>query len=290
MAGMKNLKEQYGPWALVVGASQGLGAAFAENCARRGLNVAICARRLGQLNSVADGLRQRYGVETRQFVTDITRDDCTETIRAATEGLEIGFLVYNAAVEPGGPFVRIKEEDLLANIQGNCTTPTRLTHWLAREMAKRHRGGIYLVSSMAGLGGIANWVAYGAGKGYELLLAEGLWYELKPYGVTAAAYVVGATETPKFQETQEKYGTGLTSETEEEDITVGTVVPRTPASVAERLFTQLADGPRLYSHPDDKASAESMAQMTRNDYVNTISAMTTAYFLGGTNELLEPIE
>jgi short-subunit dehydrogenase len=157
-------------------------------------------------------------------------------------------------------------------------------------MAKRHRGGIYLVSSIAGLGGIANWVAYGAGKGYELLLGEGLWYELSPYGVTAAAYVVGTTETPAFQETQEKHGTGLTGETREEDLKVDTVVPRTPASVAERLFAQLADGPRLYTHPDDKAAAEAMAQMTRNDYVNAISAMTIVYFVGGTNELLEPLE
>jgi hypothetical protein len=108
--------------------------------------------------------------------------------------------------------------------------------------------------------------------------------------VTAAAYVVGTTETPTFQETQEKHGTGLTSETKEEDLEVDTVVPRTPASVAERLFAQLADGPRLYSHLDDKTAVEAMAQMTRKDYVNAISAMTTAYFLGGTNELLEPIE
>jgi uncharacterized protein len=283
-----HFKEKYGPWALIVGASAGLGAAFAENCAKRGLNIAICARRLENLNAVAAGLSMRYGVKTRQIVADISKEDCAETIISQITDLEIGFYIFNAAIEPGGPFVLIKEEDHLKNIIGNCTTPTKLTYWLARKMAKRHRGGIYLVSSMAGLGGIANWVSYGAAKGYELLLGEGLWYELKPYSIDAAAYIVGATNTPNFIESQEIHRTGLTGNLSKESLK--TILPRTPESVAANLFEQLSGGPRLYSHPDDKATAEKMATLSREKYVNGMSRSTTNYFLGGSNVLLESIE
>ena len=282
--------KKYGEWALVVGASQGLGAAFADNCAKRGFNVAICARRKNKLDEVAQGLRDRYGVETRQITADITKEDCAEQIAVATEDLDIGLLIFNAAVEPGGPFVQIRLEDHMSNIAGNCVTPTKLTWMIARKMEAKHRGGIFLVSSMAGLGGIANWVSYGAGKGYELLLAEGLWYELKKYGIDAAAYVVGTTETPEFKATQEKHGTGLTGESDAEALDGKVSIPRTPESVAAALFDQMGDGPRIYSHPDDEKISAYMMQMSRAEYVNMMSSTTTTFFLGGRNELLEPIE
>lgn len=284
----ENFIEKYGPWALIIGGSSGMGLAFAENCAKRGLNVAITSHRSDELDVAEALLRERYGVETRQVVADISQENCAEIIKSELNDLEIGFYIFVAAISPGGPFVRIKEEEHLKNIIGNCVTPTKLTHWIAREMAKRHRGGIYIVSSMAALGGIANWVSYGAGKGYELLLAEGLWYELKDYGVNVAGYVVGATETPTFKSTQQKHGTGITSESNQKD--PKSILPRTPEAVATNLFEQLEDGPRLFSHPDDKKVAEQMAMMSRKDYVNAMSANTTANFLGGMNNLLDPIE
>lgn len=155
-------------------------------------------------------------------------------------------------------------------------------------MAARKRGGIYLVSSFAAEGGIANWVSYGASKSYEMILGEGLWYEMKAYGVDAGTYVVGTTETPNFKESQEKHGTGLTGEAKEEDLEQVTV-PRTPAFVASYLFEQIGTGPRLYSHPDDLMSANQMRMMSREDYVNTISYTTNKYFVGGVNELLDDV-
>lgn len=289
MAEKTEFTEKYGQWALVVGASQGLGAAFADNCAQRGFDVVICARRKNKLDEVAAGLREKYGVQTRQIVVDITQEDCAEQLAAAVEDLDIGLLIFNAAVEPGGPFAQIRLEDHMTNIVGNCVTPTKLCWMLARKMEAKHRGGIFLVSSMAGLGGIANWVSYGAGKGYELLLAEGLWYELKQYGIDAAAYVVGTTETPEFKATQQKHGTGLTGEAKTEDLNGSVTVPRTPESVAAALFDQMGCGPRLYSHPDDEKISGYMAQLSRAEYVNMMSQATTTYFLGGRNELLDPI-
>lgn len=286
---MNEFKEKYGPWALVVGASQGLGECFARELASRGLNVAICARTVSKLERVAQAIKADYGVDARIVQADISEEDCGEKIVAAVDDLEVGFVIFNAAIEPGGPFIRIKQEDHIKNIVGNCITPTKVVWPLARKMAARHKGGIYLVSSMAGEGGIANWVSYGAGKSYELILGEGLWYEMREYGVDAGAYVVGTTETPNFKESQEKHGTGLTGEAKAEDLD-HVSVPRTPAFVASYLFDQIGTGPRLYSHPDDFDNATKMRMMPRADYVNAISYTTNKYFVGGANDLLEEMK
>lgn len=280
-----NFKEKYGPWALVVGASAGLGEAFAENCAKRGLNVILCARRIEKLDEVAAGLRERYGILTRQIAADISSQDCADQIIAKIRDLKIGFYIFNAAIAMGGPFIQIKEADLVKAITGNCVTPTKLTRYIAREMAKRRRGGIYLVTSLGGLGGMGNWISYSSCKAYQIIMGEGLWFEMRRYGVDAATYVVGATETPTYLETQNKTSTGISSRAETGDLTAGATLPRTPESVAAYLFTQLQDGPRLYSNPDDKLTAESMAEAPRDIFVETVSTIAAQHASGGTNAL-----
>ncbi len=283
---MSDFQEKYGPWGVVVGGSKGLGGCFASECAQRGLNVVITGRTLETLEGKKKELEDKYGVQVRIVQADITHDDCAEKMLAACEDIEVGFIIFNAAVEPGGPFVKIPLVDHEAAIVGNCITPTRFIWPLVKKMAARGKGGVYLVSSMAGQGGIANWVSYGASKSYELILGEGLWYELKQLGIDAGTYVVGTTETPNFIEGQKKHGTGLTGQAKEEDLDQVSV-PRTPAFVAEHLFDQIGDGPRLYSHPQDFETSTKMAMMSRADYVNAISYTTTKYFHGGTNDLIE---
>ncbi len=281
-----DFKEKYGPWALVVGASQGLGECFARELASRGLNVVICARTLSKLEKVEASIKEDYGFDVRIVRVDISEEDCGDKLIAEIDDLDIGFIIFNAAIEPGGPFIRIKPEDHLKNIVGNCITPTKVVWPLARKMAAKGKGGIYLVSSIAGEGGIANWVSYGAGKSYELILGEGLWYELKAYGVDAGTYVVGATETPNYRASKDNDEADLSGELE----AINTLkMPRTPAFVASYLFDQIGTGPRLYSHPDDFENATKMRMMPRDQYVDTISAMTTKYFAGAYNELLDAI-
>ena len=228
-------KEKYGPWALVVGASEGLGAAFAENCARRGLNVAIVARRAAALDATAAVL-ETHGVQTRKIVADAGKSDFADLIAAGIDGIEVGLMIFNAAAEPGGRFLDIPLDDHLNNIQVNCVAPTILCHMLGRKMADRGRGGIVLVSSMGALQGIKQWVSYGAAKSYELLLGEGLWDEFRDHGVDALAYVVGSTYTPTFQRIQKKYSLPFADNIDPANFPPGTPLPQSPAEVAAHLF------------------------------------------------------
>ena len=122
-----------------------------------------------------------------------------DAIVAATGGLEVGTLVYNAAAEPRGYFLEVPAAEHLDNITVNCTVPTLLCHHFGRAMAARGRGAIALVSSMGALQGGKVFASYFAAKAYEWILAEGLWAELGEAGVDAVAYVVGATRTENYK-------------------------------------------------------------------------------------------
>lgn len=281
----QDFSAKYGPWALIIGASEGMGAAFADNCAQRGLNVALVARRAEALAQVAAGLRDRHGVETREIVADVGALDFSETLQQAVADIEIGFMIFNAGIQPGGPFLRIKLEDHLTCIQIQVIAPTKVCHWLGRQMAARGRGGMVLVSSGAAQQGLAHWVGYGAAKAYELILGEGLWYELRDQGVTVTSYVVGSTYTPNFQRTQQKHGLPFAEGIDPAAFPEGTPLPRLPQEVADALFAQLEDGPRLYPHADDEAAAKGAAQMPRGDLITIAGAASIAAFPSGLNEL-----
>lgn len=277
-------RERYGPWALIVGASEGLGACFAAECAMRGLNVALVARRAAALDDTAARLEQSNGVQTRKIVADAGRLDFGDVVLDGVRDIEVGFLVFNAAAEPGGRFLDIALEDHLNNIQVNCVAPTILCHALGRRMADRGRGGIVLVSSMGALQGIKQWVSYGAAKSYELLLGEGLWDEMRDHGVDALAYVVGATYTPTFQRIQKKLGLPFADGVDPSKFAPGTVLPISPEKVAAQLFAHLQDGPRVYSSVDDAAKAEADARLSRREVVETMGAMSEVFYKGGLNK------
>ena len=276
--------KRYGPWALVIGASEGLGAGFARNCAQRGLNVALVARRQGPLDEVAAGIHRQYGVETCAIAADAGADDFIDVVRAGTAGFEIGFLIFNAAAEPGGPFLKIRLEDHLNNIQVNCIAPTRMIYWLGSEMCARKRGGIVLVGSTGSYSGLANWASYSAAKSYEVILGEGLWDEFRDHGVLATSYLVGSTVTPTFQRIQAKLNLPFAGDFNPADFPEGTHLPRTPEEVAAALFPQLENGPRLYCHPaEEERFRESV--LSRRDFIVAGGEATKAFYSGGLNEL-----
>jgi short-subunit dehydrogenase len=276
-------KQKYGPWALIVGASEGLGAAFAENCAQRGLNVALVARRAAALEETAAKIESRFSVQTRNIVADAGKPEFHETLSQALSDLEIGMLIYNAAAEPGGRFLDIALADHLNNIQVNCIAPTILCHELGKKMVERGRGGIVLVSSLGALQGIKQWVSYGAAKAYELLLGEGLWDEMRDHGVDAFAYVVGSTFTPTFQRIQKKLGLPFADGVDPSKFPPGAPLPRPFEEVAATLFAHLEDGPRVYSHPDDEAKANADALLPRREVVEVMGRNSEIFFKGGLN-------
>jgi uncharacterized protein len=191
-------KETYGPYALVAGGSYGLGAAFAEAIARRGLNVVLLARQEDRLRATAARLKEAYGVDVVAITADVAD---YENVRARLSDLkvDIGLLVYDAAYAPIARFEELSEDQLVRATEVNVRAPLLLTKFLSVPMIARGRGGIVLMSSLAGSQGSPNIAAYAATKSFNAILAEGLWKELKPRGVDVLACMAGAILTPGYQ-------------------------------------------------------------------------------------------
>jgi uncharacterized protein len=193
--------ETYGPYALVAGGSDGLGAAFAEAIARRGLNLVLLARDEDRLNETSTRLRNEYGVDVVAIPLDLA-DAESVTRRMAELDASIGLLVYNAAYAPIGRFEDVSVDQLALATDVNVRTPLLLTKLLSAPMIERGRGGIILMSSLAGSQGSPSIAAYAATKSFTAILAEGLWMELKPHGVDVLACVAGAILTPGYQQAE----------------------------------------------------------------------------------------
>jgi short-subunit dehydrogenase len=187
-----NFAERYGPWALVAGASEGLGAAFATELSRRGLNLILIARRPEPLAALAASLPTR----TVAVVADLATEDGIATAVGAGAGLEVGLVVANAAYSPIGVFVDLDPAQSRRALQVNCAAPVELAHRYLPPMRSRGRGGLVVMSSLAGQQGSPPITVYAATKAFGAVLAEGLWAELRPHGVHVVACVAGAVATP----------------------------------------------------------------------------------------------
>jgi short-subunit dehydrogenase len=200
VATTKTLADKYGPWALVLGASEGIGAEFARYLAEAGINVALVARRASVLNELAAQLRAANGIETRTLPIDLTDADAADQLARATMDLEVGLLIMNAGADDHGrDFLDVPVEEWLALVQRNNVLTVRACHHFAQPMRERRRGGMILVSSGAGWGGGARIAIYSASKAFDRNLAEGLWAELAPFDVDVLSLVVPPTDTPAMR-------------------------------------------------------------------------------------------
>lgn len=193
-----DFRGKYGPCALIVGGSEGLGYAFARALAARGLDLALVARREPLLDEVAGKLAAEFKVRVDGFGLDMTERERQQELALSLKDREIGLLVCNAAVAPIGPFLDVPLETHDRLVELNCHAAAHLAHVFGRGMVARGRGGIVLVSSMAGFQGTAQVVHYAASKAYLRVLAEGLWEELRPRGVDVLGCVAGQIDTPTF--------------------------------------------------------------------------------------------
>lgn len=206
-------RDKYGPWAIVAGASVGLGAEFAVQLGARGLKLLLVARGAAALEELAAQVRKESGVEVRTAALDLGSADVAERVRALTEGLEVGLLVYNAAFAHVGAFLEQSLASKLSIIDVNCRGPLILADALVPPMVARGRGGVILMSSLAASQGSPLVSVYAASKAFDLVLAEGLWYELAPKGVDVLACRAGATRTPAFEKTKPEPGGSPVMET-----------------------------------------------------------------------------
>lgn len=227
---LSNFSNHYGPWALVAGASEGLGAAFAEELARRGLSVVLLARRAHLLQDLSDRLASDYNVNTRVYSLDLSNEDAVLEFASQMATLDLGLLVYNAAYAPIGRFLDLPLSDILKVIDVNVRGPLLLTHSLAPRMVERGRGGIVLMSSLAGLQGTPKLATYASSKAFGTILAESLWGELRAHGVDVLASCAGAIRTPGYVSSEK-----------------GPEAPGTmdASAVASQTLDALGQGPRV---------------------------------------------
>jgi len=204
---MTSFASTYGEWAIIAGASDGVGEAFAEEVARRGVNVVLIARRQALLEAIAERIERDTGARARVLAVDLAVPGAADDIVAATADLEVGLLLYNAGGDPNWkPFLEGSLEDGLGMLRRNCEVPTRLCHHYGRAMVARGRGGLILVTSGAAVGGCANMAAYGGSKAWNRVFAEALWAELKPHGVDVLSLLLGETDTPALRKLRADLG------------------------------------------------------------------------------------
>lgn len=191
--------ERYGTWALITGAARasGLGYTFARHLAAQGMNLVLVDILQVELNQRADELRQQYGVEVRPITADLAISDFTSVLVQETQHIEIGLLVCNHMYTPADT-PKILDMDLATHhrmIDINARAYTTLIHTFGNMMRARHRGGIVIVASGAGLVPAPYTGAYSANKAFQIALGETLWYELKGTGVDVLVVVAGLMNT-----------------------------------------------------------------------------------------------
>jgi short-subunit dehydrogenase len=238
-------KEKYGPWALVAGASYGLGSAYSEALAQQGLNLVLLARGKEQLETEANRLREQYSVEVICHAIDLADFEKTKNI-VSNLNVPIGLLVYNAAFAPIGLFENICEEQLSLAVAVNVRTPLLLAKLLSAPMIQRRKGGIVLMSSLAGGQGSPRLQTYAATKAFNAILAEGLWKELKPRGIDVIGCVAGAILTPGYHQAEKsKHAPGTLSPEKVAEKTLNAlgkkpiIVPGTVNKIARFVMTRL---------------------------------------------------
>ena len=195
-------KEKFGPWAVVTGASSGIGREFARQLAASGLHVALVARRLDALEEVGRGIAKDFGVQYRAVMIDVSNDGFLEKLVAATDDLDIGLVISNAGTANPGDFLKLDRQLLQATLRLNTMAHLDIAHHFGAKLAKRRRGGLILVGAMGAENGIP-WIANdGGAKAYVHSLGEALHYEFKPLGVYVTVLAAGFTNT----EVLEKFG------------------------------------------------------------------------------------
>jgi short-subunit dehydrogenase len=192
---MTNFNERFGPWAVVTGASSGIGEAFARRLAEKGLNLVLVARREDRLRKLADELQDRHGVTVRVVAADLSRPDFLPLIARATDDVQIGLLVNNAGVATVGNFLDNDLDAELTLLHINNRAPLMLAHHYGRSMRQLGRGGMIFLASTVAFSAVPLWSNYAASKAYDLALAEGIAKELRKDGISVLAICPGPTRS-----------------------------------------------------------------------------------------------
>jgi uncharacterized protein len=252
-----DFQERYGPVALVTGASSGIGQAFAELLAAKGLDLVLVARRVERLNELAARLEKQCGIKVKVCETDLARATAAQQILDATAALEIGLVISNAGFGFKGAYTSCDPKVMADMLQVNCNTPMQLAHGFIPRLRKRGTGGIVFTSSIEGLMGCPYSTAYSASKALVNALGEGLWAELQPEGIDVLTLCPGATESE---------AAGL------QGIDISTLRNVMPAQDVARLTLEnIQNGPVFFSSEYYRASFEKLLSMPRREALSAMA-------------------
>ena len=257
------LKEKYGHLALVAGASEGIGLAFATYLAAAGFDLELIARRKEPLERLADMLSTQYNIRVTCICCDLASAEAAGLLQKETEGKEISLLVYNAAVSYIGPFEKNAMENHNKIAQANMVTPMNLLQIFGEPMLEKGRGAMILMASLAGFQGSGFLAAYAASKAFNRVLAESLWYEWKDRGVDIIACCAGATATPNF----------INTKPEKADFFAPRV--QSPEEVVEECFKKLGKQPSFISGTGNKLASFIMQRLLPRKMAINIMGDTT---------------
>ena len=196
---MADFQERFGQWALVAGAAEGIGAAYCEELAKKRMNVILVDLNEKGMESLSKELETRYKIDTICLVCDLSEDNAPVLCMKMIRETGCRLLIYNAAYSRVKPFLKNEYSELDLYINVNTRTPLKLVHLFSAELRKKNlKGGILLMSSLAGMYGTSLVAAYSGTKGFNLMLAEALSHELKPFGIEVSTCCAGATATPGY--------------------------------------------------------------------------------------------
>lgn len=189
-------KNKFGPWAVVTGASSGIGQEFARQLAASRLNLVLAARRLPLLEALGRQLSTEFGVQYRAVEVDLSDEGFLGKIEEATHELDIGLLISNAGAVTFGEFLARERSTLHQGMRLNVMSHLSLAQYYGQKLTKRGRGGVLLVSSTAGAHGAPFMADYTAAKAYLLILGEALHIEFQQLGLNMTVLLPGPTDTP----------------------------------------------------------------------------------------------
>jgi short-subunit dehydrogenase len=200
-------KSRYGAWAVIAGASDGTGAAYANQLAAKGLNLVLIARRVAPLEELAARLQRDFGVQTRVASIDLYKPGAGALVLEAAAGLEVGLFVSNAGGDTNASaFMKAPVGAWLDLINRNVVALAQAVHGFAGPMIARERGGFVIMSSGAALGGQPGTAVYSGTKAFDLNFAESIWSEFAPHGIDVICGVCGPMDTPSLHAVLDKRG------------------------------------------------------------------------------------
>jgi short-subunit dehydrogenase len=200
--------KKYGAWAIVTGASDGIGKAFAIELAAKGFSLVLAARRLELLEQLGKDLSTKYGIEYQALSLDFSLPTATESLVAQTAGLDIGLVVAAAGFGTSGRFIDVSVTEELSMLDVNCRAVISLTHHFGNIFRNQKRGGIILLSSLVAFQGAPRAANYAATKAFIQTFAEGLSLEMKPFGVDILSVAPGPVNSGFGSRANMKIGGG----------------------------------------------------------------------------------